>query len=194
MSKDKAPGQPSGSPTDRRRHADRRSRPSSPFSRWSLFGSRQYARRREDREVHRFVDRYSPRVALVGLLIILLSVADAMLTLKLLELGVAREANPIMNYFLGHGPRTFLTVKFVLTAVCVLTFLVFKNFKYWRGRMTVKWLLVFVLVLYVGLIFYELTLFWRLRQTRETTAGLLWHGRHVIVEVRDRLADGIVDA
>ena len=56
---------------------------------------------------------------IVGVVAVLgLSLLDALLTLSLLAKG-ARELNPIMAYYLTHGPRVFLFVKYGLTALSV---------------------------------------------------------------------------
>lgn len=94
---------------------------------------------------------------------VLLSLLDAVLTLKLLDLGAAREVNPVMAFFIRQGPVIFLTAKYVITVVCVTTFLVLKNFSYLHGRISVKSLLVFIFILYACLIVYELSLFYRFK-------------------------------
>lgn len=143
---------------DRRRQKDRRARPTSPVSFQSLFGRRKHIRRKEDRLNNPYVDIYSLRSVLALLFIIVLSVSDAFFTLKLVQLG-AREVNPVMHFFLRHGPVLFLSVKFFLTVFCGVIFLVHKNHLLFGGRVSVKIILMGVLLLYMLLILYELTLF-----------------------------------
>lgn len=161
-------------PPDRRRGDDRRAAPTSPFTRSSLFGSRKRSRRKEDHERHRFVDRYSPRSIFTVVAIIVLSIIDATFTLRLIDLGAAREANPLMDYLLRKGPWTFFLIKFLLTTICVLACLVLKNFKYLGGIFTVKWLLVFVFVLYALLIVYEISLFRRIEVVASESSVVYW--------------------
>lgn len=145
---------------DRRKSRDRRARHTNPFSFTSLFGSRSRFRRQEDRERLYLVDRYSPRATIAVFGIILLSILDAFLTMKLIDLGAAREANPIMDFFLRLGPLTFLMVKYALTVGSVLVCLILKNYRV-GGRIPVKWVILSVLAGYAVLILYELSLFLR---------------------------------
>ncbi len=143
--------------SDRRTLKDRRKRPTTPFSWKSLTGSRRYARRADDKLTYRYVDRYSARSVLVVLVALILSVGDAVLTLHLVSLG-AEEINPIMDFFLRLGPLPFLLVKYVLTGISLLWFLIHKNFYIFGGRFSVKYILISIPILYVFLILYELIL------------------------------------
>ena len=115
-------------------------------------------------EKHRFVDRYSFKAVLTIITIIVLSVLDASFTLKLVEIGAAREANPLMDFFLGQGPIPFLIFKYFLTVGSVICVLIFKNFLFWKGKISGKALIVGILVLYAVLIFYELMIFYKYNQ------------------------------
>jgi len=143
---------------DRRKRADRRGAPTSPFSAASLKGSRELFRRREDRQKYFYVDRYGIRSSFALVAILVLSVADAALTLKLIAVGAAREFNPVMDYFLRMGTQQFLLVKYALTGFCVLAALGLKNYRIWGGRVQVKALLSATMLGYTLLILYELTL------------------------------------
>lgn len=79
-------------------------------------------RRRDGRrgtEAAALVDWHEPHLLLLAILILLLSVADAFLTLTLLTRG-AHEANPILAFVLEHYPELFATVKMSLTGTGVL--------------------------------------------------------------------------
>lgn len=76
---------------------------------------RTYVRRAEDRKRIVLLDRYSGSIAMLLIVILLLSVTDALLTLYLIEHG-AIELNPVMNYYLRKGPPVFVMVKYLLTA------------------------------------------------------------------------------
>lgn len=98
-----------------------------PRLKYFLFkGRRQNLRRAADK--HRFVlyDRYSPRIFAAIMAILFLSVMDAFFTLFLINNG-STELNPIMAYALKGGPFTFFAVKYGLTSMAVVIFLLFKN-------------------------------------------------------------------
>lgn len=145
---------------DRRKNNDRRSRATNPFSFASLFGGRSHFRRKADGVRFYLVDRYSWRAVAAVFAIILLSILDAILTIKLIRIGAAREANPVMDFFLHLGLAPFLMVKYALTVGSVLVCLILKNYRM-GGRIRVKWVLMSVLFLYGALIIYELSLFYR---------------------------------
>ena len=52
-------------------------------------------------------------------LVLVLSVADGMLTLWLIDRG-ATELNPIMDYYLDQGPHIFMLAKYLITAFVVI--------------------------------------------------------------------------
>ena len=145
--------QPQG--RERRSGKDRRERPTSPFTIQSLFGSRRHYRRKEDARKLYFVDLYSPVSVAVMMCALLLSVADAFLTLKLVG-GEVHELNPIMDFFLRMGPFPFIMVKWFFSAFGLLTLLVLKNYYLWQGRVKIVVLLGVLPFLYLLLVSYEL--------------------------------------
>ena len=72
------------------------------------------ARRDADKNYFIFVDRYSPWLLMLIVLLIILSLADAFFTLYLIDHG-ATEITPIMAYFLSLGPWPFIFSKYFLT-------------------------------------------------------------------------------
>ncbi len=140
-----------------RRKQNRRSKPTSPLTTPSLFGKRKNIRRDEDLLTQPYVDLYSFSSVLSVLVTLILSVTDAIFTLKLISLG-GSELNPFMDFFLQMGPFPFLIVKYLLTGTCLIIFLVHKNRVIFGGRLRVKFLLVFSLLVYFTLILYELVL------------------------------------
>ncbi len=144
-------------PHSDRRRQNRRSNRTSPLTASSLFGKRKNIRRDEDSLTQPYVDLYSFSSVLGVLVTLTLSVADAIFTLKLISLG-GSELNPFMDFFLQLGPIPFLTVKYILTGTCLVFFLVNENRVIFWGRLRVKLLLAFSLLLYFVLIFYELVL------------------------------------
>jgi hypothetical protein len=120
---------------------------------------RQGPRRRKDRYLA-VVDWHHPQWLGVAMLIVILSVADALLTLKLLSLG-ATEANPFMAPLVGGSGRGFAFWKLGLTisGVVVLTALARLHL---FGRLRVGAALYAVLATYIILVAYELWLLTRL--------------------------------
>ena len=111
---------------ERRSGTDRRIRSTLNLRALLLGGRRERGRREEDKIKTILVDRYSPffLAAITGILF--LSVIDALLTLFLISQG-AFEINPVMAYYLEVGPYSFLAVKYALTCVAVISFLLLRN-------------------------------------------------------------------
>ena len=111
---------------DRRSGKDRRNQ--SGMNIRSLFtgGKRETIRRKDDTHKRFYVDRYSSIFFALIVIILFLSVIDALLTLILIDNGAA-EMNPIMAYYLKIGPYTFLAVKYTLTSIGVINLLIFRN-------------------------------------------------------------------
>ena len=145
---------------ERRSGKDRRTRPTSPFSWASLRGSRRNSRRAEDQEKHRFVDVYSPAFLLVIVVILSLSILDALFTLELIGRG-AQELNPVMAFFLQFGHLPFLLSKYLLTASGLMALLILKNCTVWGGKISAKVVLLTIPFLYMILIGYEVLLLLR---------------------------------
>ena len=145
---------------ERRSGKDRRKRPTNPLTLNSLRGSRKWGRRKDDRTVLFYVDRYGPKAVLAFLSAIVLSTLDAFLTLRLTCAG-AEELNPIMDFFLQQGPLPFLLAKYTLTGSALTFLLVHKNYPLIPGKLSMKGILLVVPILYAVLIIYELTLIFR---------------------------------
>ena len=142
---------------ERRSGSDRRK--NSPISLRSLLlgGRRERGRRSEDMQKTFLVDRYSPYLlaAIVGILF--LSVIDALLTLYLLSRG-AFELNPVMAYYIELGPYNFLAVKYALTCVAVISFLLLRNIYLRPLRIYTGTLFYFVLALFGSVVAWQLFL------------------------------------
>ena len=111
---------------ERRAGKDRR-KAGTPSVRFFLRGGRRETNRRQaDKNKLFFFDRYSQSLFGAIVLILFLSVADALLTLLLTGHG-AIEINPVMAYYLNIGPYTFLTVKYLLTCLAVIVLLLCQN-------------------------------------------------------------------
>lgn len=87
------------------------------------------------------------------MLIVLLSIADAFLTLTLIDLG-AREANPFMAPLVVGDGRSFAYWKLGLTITGVLMLVVLSRARLFR-TVSAGVLLYLVLAAYVTLVIYE---------------------------------------
>jgi len=109
---------------DRRCGDDRRKNKIPLLTISSLLGRRRIPRRQEDRGGGSFaIDVYCSKSLFLILLIVSLSVLDALLTLYLVGHG-AVEVNPVMAYFLSHGPLIFFGAKYLLTCSCTMLVLI----------------------------------------------------------------------
>ena len=109
---------------ERRSGIDRRTRRFGDI-RWLIkTGRRRRLRRLSDRRKLFLFDYYSPSLFYIFSLILMLSVVDALLTLWLVDKG-ATEINPLMAYYLTHGPEVFMAVKYMLTAAAIFIAVVF---------------------------------------------------------------------
>ena len=141
---------------DRRESPERRRREIHALFVGSLHPRRRAHRRGGD---HRHVlDLHEARWLGVAMLIMLMSVGDAFLTLRLLDLG-AVEVNPLMALLLDHGSDGFAYLKVALTSAGVIVLTVMARFHAF-GRLPVGLILYLILGVYGSLIGYE---FWLLR-------------------------------
>ena len=112
--------------SNKRSGLDRRKR-KIPRLKYLLFGGqRKMIRRSEDKQQMIILDNYSPRLLTFVLIILTLSLADGFFTLHLTDHG-AIEANPVMAYFLDLSPWAFMSVKYLLTSLSVICFLILNN-------------------------------------------------------------------
>ncbi len=145
-----------GVPTDRRGLPDRRQ-----LTFWSvLYGGfkprRRNARRLGDHALPVF-DWHESHLLAISIAILLLSFADAFLTINLLLLG-AEEANPLMAALFYRDVALFAVVKMALTGSGVILLVALSRLKLF-GRIKVVQGLYATLVVYVILVLYELSMF-----------------------------------
>ena len=95
----------------------------------------------------------------IGILILLLSVADAFLTLTLIT-GGANEANPLLAFVLREHPQMFAGLKMALTGTGLLVLVAVARARLFRV-LKVGVVLQGIFVAYVALIAYE---WWLLRE------------------------------
>jgi len=122
---------------DRRSGIDRRGKNPQLFSKYLMTGKRSTPRRKADRQWPQKVDRYSAKTLTIILIILGLSIVDAIFTLVLVGNG-AREVNPLLAYYLDHSPLFFLFVKYWLTCSSVILILFCKDFYIFNTRVKAK--------------------------------------------------------
>jgi hypothetical protein len=143
---------------ERRLLRDRRQLPTSGWLALVLGGRRSANRRANEHEEQYFVDNYSAQTLFQVVLLLALSIADAAITLLLIQTG-CEEINPVMNHLLEYGLLAFLIGKYVLTASGIPLLLVFKNYYLFGTRFRVGYLLPVFIGMYLCLISYQACLF-----------------------------------
>jgi Domain of unknown function (DUF5658) len=123
---------------------------------YGSFNPRRRGPRREGERSVSAVDWHHPQWLAVAMIILLLSCADACLTLALMDQG-AYEINPLMAPLVGGSPLAFTLVKIGLTAGGVVTLTVLARVRAF-GRVPVSLVLYSVLAGYGLLLVYELRL------------------------------------
>jgi hypothetical protein len=141
---------------ERRSGPDRRRLSVRSFLRGGLTPRRRAGRRAS--EQHLPIDWHEPYLRVLSLTSLLLSVADAFLTLTLIMRG-AQEANPVLAFILREHPGLFAVVKMGLTGTGVLVLVAVARARLFRV-LRVGFVLQGVFVAYVALIAYE---WWLLR-------------------------------
>ncbi|HEU4780770.1 MAG TPA: DUF5658 family protein [Steroidobacteraceae bacterium] len=119
------------------------------------FARRRHAPRRSTERHVVVTDWFQAQWLAVGIIILLLCVADAVLTLTLISLG-AVEMNPLMDPLVRGSGHSFAYWKLGLTAMGVLVLTLLARVRFW-GR-TVGTILYLVLVGYAVLVTYEVFL------------------------------------
>jgi hypothetical protein len=122
-----------------------------------LTGRRTHVRRREDKLKLHWIDRHSPKTFAAVLLIMMLSVIDAIFTLDLVHRG-AVELNPVMAYYLDYSPLMFFWVKYILTWSAVLIILLTKNIYLLKTGFQVKSLFIIIPAPFLLVVHWELYL------------------------------------
>ena len=116
--------------------------------------SRRHTHRRLDDNEVIFIDWHHPWLFFLATGTMLLSCADAFLTLQLIDLGMI-EANPVMSAVMAHGTTAFTASKLAMTAfgIFVLVFLAKSRF---LNRMRTGLFLTTFFTFYCCLVCYEL--------------------------------------
>ena len=147
----------SDSKENRRGLPDRREEPTRPWDALPPAGMRMRARRADEHARPYFVDRFPAILLAAIVLLVIASMADAVITVRLLAAG-GTEINPLMDRLLERGLLPFFLGKFLLTAIGLPLLLIFGNFYLFRTRFRVKYLIPLFIGLYLVLIGYQLCL------------------------------------
>lgn len=139
---------------ERRQGADRRRLSFGSFLRGGITPRRRAGRRAG--EQHLPIDWHEPYLLFLALTILLLSVADAFLTITLI-MGGAQEVNPFLAFVLRDHPELFAVVKMALTGGGVVVLVAVARSRLFR-IMRVGFVLQGLFVAYVALIAYEWSL------------------------------------
>ena len=115
--------------------------------------SRRHAPRRDNDEVI-FLDWHHPWLFFLAVGIMLLSCADAFLTLTLMQHGMI-EANPFMASMLNQGGAAFALSKVIMTGTSILI-LVFLAKSRFMNRFRTGLFLTFFFSVYCCLVCYEI--------------------------------------
>lgn len=138
---------------DQRNASDRRTM----TYRTVVFGflrSRRREPRRLDEKRGVYRDWHHPWLFFLGVSIMLMSVADAFLTLKLLAVG-AVEANPVMRGLIDWNTAGFVSLKLLMTGLAILTLVYASRYRLF-GRLRVGLIITLFFCIYTTLIFYEI--------------------------------------
>ena len=122
-----------------------------------LPGRRHKTRRHEDSSKFFLFDRYSSRLFATIVLILVLSIFDALLTLYLIGHGFF-EINPVMAYYLEFGPFVFMGAKYFLTSTGVVILLIYKNVFFSKPNFHAELLFSYVIIAFSTVILWELYL------------------------------------
>ncbi len=114
---------------------------------------RRDIRRQEDQAGNFYMDHHAPHLLLAALTVLLLSLADSILTIRILEKG-GQEINPLMRFCIECNFTLFFIGKFLLTLVSVVLIIVHDRFQIFR-RIRGSHILYTILLCYTLLICYE---------------------------------------
>lgn len=121
-------------------------------------GRRKSVRRSSDSYTgHAVLDWYSPSLLFFIVATYVLSGIDAILTLTLLEMGVAKEANPFMHLLLAEDIYLFSGVKALTTGIGLVCLTAYSN-QCLFTKLRVDRLIYALFATYSALVIYEIWL------------------------------------
>lgn len=124
--------------------------------RWGYRGRRRSLRRATDSQRrHAILDWYHPSLLFFILATYVLSGIDAILTVTLLEIGAAEEANPFMHWLLAQDVRLFAGVKALVTGVGLVWLTAYSN-QFLFNKLRVDRIVYALFAVYSVLIFNQI--------------------------------------
>jgi len=126
-----------------------------------LTGRLAVLRRGEDRQRPHRIDRHGSKTLAAILLIVSLSILDAIFTLDLVSHG-AEELNPVMAYYLNHGPLVFFGVKYFLTCASIALILLIRDIA--KTKLQAKITFVLSMIPFALVVYWELYLVFSLNK------------------------------
>ena len=136
---------------------DRRKRKIPPLKYLLFGGQRKRIRRKEDEDKLIILDIHGPRVFVLTVIILVLSIIDGLLTLNLMSRG-AQEVNPVMVFLIDINPYIYFFMKCFLTIAAVIMLILLRNYRSKIFRVRVSYLLPLIAVFFIIIIFYQLHL------------------------------------
>lgn len=146
---------------NRRSGKDRRSHNVPKIKSLFVYRRRRKIRREEDKYKTTYFDQHSTKNFIAIILILFLSIIDALLTLYLIDNG-ASEINPVMAYFLKFGPYTFMGFKYFLTCYSIIIILIFSNYFIVKLNIYARTLFSYTIGIFLIVIGWELFLFFQI--------------------------------
>ena len=122
----------------------------------TLFLRRRRTSRRDEDNINNYIDWYGPWPLVATLIIILLSCADAFLTLILLKKG-AVELNLFMDWLITKDIRLFTATKMAMTGLSLIILVMHFNFRVYRF-LPVRFVVYALVPLYALLVAHEINL------------------------------------
>ncbi|MFK7992565.1 MAG: DUF5658 family protein [Granulosicoccus sp.] len=140
---------------ERREGTDRRAYSLNTLKNCVVAPRRMYGRRKGDRR-YALLDRFDSGVVMLAVVLMILSILDAVFTLSLITRG-GTEANPFMNALLQHSVWAFTGFKMLLTGIPAIMLVATGNLLLF-GRYRARSILAALVGLYLGLMTYHVAL------------------------------------
>jgi Domain of unknown function (DUF5658) len=136
---------------DKRILQDRRKGPTLRWSWYTFFGRRRIFRRKSDQEKTGYIDRYSPILFFLMILILGLNIIDSLFTMMILDLG-GQEPNPFVRSFIELHGDMFWIWRFVIVSVALV--LLYLH----RGFIMVRRMIITIGLVYLVIVIYQMYL------------------------------------
>jgi hypothetical protein len=136
---------------DRRIQRDRRRQPTPGLSRHTFLGRRKSFRRKEDREKGGYVDRYSSKLFMAIVAILIFNLLDVVFTMTILGWG-GKELNPIVYSIIQLYDNKFWIWKFGIVSTSLIMLCLHSKFS------RVKSIIGAIGSLYAAVVVYQIYL------------------------------------